>query len=307
MMMKYLWRKYGINPLDQVLKVAQRAGKKRVLICWNRGMGDIALGLYGLNYRIREFLPDAEITYLTRSDLKEGFELLENLNVLADPEWNRHLSFDLDCSLSKLGLKRSDFDVILEKPDPTNWLIRQRAVLIPKLRWDPQWDALCNQFAVDKDKHCVGVHVQTETFYSSFDRNWPLDYWKELFQRITCEKNGQILLFGFSPSPPFDIPGVIDLRGKTGLYDMLSLIKNRCTHLVLPDSGPLAMSYYLNCSFPITVVSLWADPRHGVLKQKVPSPNPLLTHIPLLSLKKRDLRALSVSHVFQTLYGASGT
>jgi hypothetical protein len=301
-MIKHLWRKYGINPLDQTLKLARIQNHKRVLICWNRGMGDIALGLYGLNYRIREFLPDAQITYLTRTDLKEGFELLENVKVFTDSGWRRHLSIDLDASLEKLGLNRSDFDLILEQPDPTNWLIRQRGTLIPRLKWNSQWDSLCEQFPVDRDRPCVGVHVQTETFYSSFDRNWPLDYWKELFELVTREKNGQVLLFGFSPIPPIEIPGVIDLRGKTSLYEMLSLIKNRCSYLVLPDSGPLAMSYYLDAAFPIRIVSIWADPRHGVLKQNVPSPNPHLIHIPLLSPQKRDLRALSVPHVFQTLY-----
>ncbi len=302
-MIKHLWRKYGPNPLDQILNLAQKENKKRVLICWNRGMGDIALGLYGLNYRIREFIPDAEITYLTRTDLKEGFELLENVRVFSDPEWKRHIPINLDQSLSQLKLARSDFDIILDKPDPTNWLIRQRGALIPKLKWDPEWDALCARFSIDKDKHCLGVHVQTETFYSSFDRNWPLDYWKLLFEKVTQEKNGQVLLFGFSQNPPIEIPGVIDLRGQTELYEMLSLIKNRCQYLVLPDSGPLAMTYYLDCDSPVRIVSLWADPRHGVLKQNVPSPNPNLTHIPLLSPKKRDLRALSVDHVFSTLYG----
>ncbi len=304
-MIKHLWRKYGVNPLDQILKAAQKEGKKRILICWNRGMGDIALGLYGLNHQIRRFLPEAEITYITRSDLKEGLELLDQLKVFVDPDWKRHSPFDLDHTLEKLELKRSDFDLILEKPDPTNWLIRQRGRLIPKLKWRLEWDALSDRFPIDKDKHCVGVHLQTETFYSSFDRNWPLDYWKELFELVTGEKKGQVLLFGFSSNPPIKIPGVIDLRGKTRLYDVLSLIKNHCTHLVLPDSGPLAMSYYLDCAFPVRIVSLWADPRHGVLKQNVPSPNPNLTHIPLLSPKKRDLRALSVKHVFQALYSSS--
>lgn len=305
-MIKYLWRKYGINPLDRILKAARREGQEKILVCWNRGMGDIALGLYGLNYRIREFLPKAQITYLTRPDLQEGFDFLEDIRVLVDPDWKRHLPFDLNCSLAKFGLARSDFDLVLDKPDPTNWLIRQRGALTPKLKWDPQWDSFCDRFSINQDRHCVGVHVQTETFYSSFNRNWTLDSWKELFRLITHEKNGQVLLFGFSPQPPFEIPGVVDLRGKTTLHEMLSLIKNRCQFLVLPDSGPLAMSYYLDCTFPIQIVSLWADPRHGVLKQKVASPNPLLTHVPLLSPKKRDLSSLPVSRVFQALYSRSG-
>ena len=304
-MIKHLWRKYGLNPLDQMVKVAKKKGQKRVLICWNRGMGDIALGLYGLNHRIREFLPDAQITYITRTDLAEGFNLLNNIDVKVDPEWKRHVPFSLDRSLEKLDLKRTDFDLVIEKPDPTNWLIRQRGVLTPKLTWRAEWDPLCERFPIDLSKHCVGVHVQTETVYSSFNRNWPLESWKELFLRITGEKNGQVILFGFSPNPQIEIPGVIDLRGKTSLYDVLSLIKNRCQFLVLPDSGPLAMSYYLDCSFPIRIVSIWADERHGVLKHNVPSPNPHLTHIPLLSPSKRDLSSLSVERVFEQLYSVS--
>jgi len=301
-MIKRLWRKYGINPLDRILKGAQRAGGKRFLICWNRGMGDIALGLYGLNHRIRQFIPDAQITYLTRSELEEGFKLLDSIRVCVDPRWKRHVPIDLDQSLEQLGLKRCDFDVILEKPDPTNWLIRQRKVLVPKLKFPPEWDQLCKRFEIDQEKCCIGVHVQTETFYPSYDRNWPLDYWKELFERVHRETSNQVLLFGLIPTPLFEMPGVIDLRGKTTLPDILSLIKNRCRYLVFPDSGPLAMSYYLNTAFPIRIVSLWADPSHGILKQQVCSPNPHLTHIPLVAPKRRDLRSLPVEHVFEALY-----
>lgn len=304
-MIKHLLRKYGPNPLDRILKAARKEGKKRFLLCWNRGMGDIALGLYGLNYRIREFIPDAQISYLTRPDLQEGLALLDALTVYVHPHWKRHVPFDLDQSLADLQLQRSDFDVILEKPDPTNWLVRQRGAVIPKLQWNSEWDKLKDRFPIEKGKHCVGVHVQTETFYTSFDRNWPLAAWKKLFRLITQDKDGQVLLFGFSAHPPIEMPGVVDLRGQTGLYEMLSLIIHHCSYLVLPDSGPLAMSYYLEYPFPIKIVSLWADPRHGVLKQDVPSPNPLLTHIPLLSPKKRDLSALSVERVFEALYSTS--
>ncbi|MBI3237142.1 MAG: hypothetical protein HYZ48_05545, partial [Chlamydiales bacterium] len=214
-MIRQLWRTYVINPFDTLLKRAQKEGCKRILICWNRGMGDIPLGLYGLNYRIREFLPSAEITYLTREDLQEGFELLEDVQVLIDPDWKRYTPFDLDVSLCKLGIKRADFDQILEKPDPTNWLIRQRGKLVPRLKWEEAWDDLSHRFGIDPARACVGVHLQTETFYSSFDRNWPLESWKELFQKITQEKKAQILLFGFKAHPPIEIPHVVDLRGKT--------------------------------------------------------------------------------------------
>ena len=32
------------------------------MLFWNRGLGDIALGLYAIVHRIRESIPDAKIT-----------------------------------------------------------------------------------------------------------------------------------------------------------------------------------------------------------------------------------------------------
>lgn len=81
---------------------------------------------------------------------------------------------------------------------------------------------------------------------------------------------------------------------------MLSLIKNRCRYLVVPDSGVLSITYYIDVPFAIDVVSLWADPRQGVLRQKVASPNPLLRHHPLIANNK-DLRTIPVQTVMDAL------
>ena len=51
--------------------------------------------------------------------------------------------------------------------------------------------------------------------------------------------------------------------------------------LIAPDSGVLTMTYYLDVQTPLDVISLWADPRQGVLKRDVASPNSLLRHRPL--------------------------
>lgn len=297
-----LWRRYGINPLDRLLDVQKKKGARKILIVWNRGMGDVPLGLYGLNQRIRQSIPDAQITYLTRVDLKEGFDLLEGIDVLSHPEWKRYQPVDIDHALTHFGLNRGDFDWVLEKPDPTSWLLKQRGVLIPRLQWDPQWNESADKFVIGDDKPCLGVHIQTETFYTSFDRNWPLSHWTALFQAVV-QQGYRVLLFGFRPDPIIEMADVIDLRGKTTLREMLALIRRHCTRLVLPDSGPLAMNYYLDVSYPIRIVSLWADPRHGVLKQAAPSPNPQLEHIPLLSPKLRDLSALPVEWVLGALNG----
>jgi ADP-heptose:LPS heptosyltransferase len=270
------------NPLDTQLKACARRGAKTVLITWNRGLGDIPLGLYALTVRIREFLPEAEITFLTRSDLKPGFDLLEGVQVRACPQWKRGTPFDLGSTLLELGLERSSFDLVLENPDPTRWLRWQLGSLVPKLKWNPEWDLLWKRFGLEEGTY-VGVHVQTETIYA-YEKNWPVERWQELFERLTQEKNLRVLLFGFGKAPAFSLENVIDLRGETDLFEMLSIIKNRCSFLVVPDSGVLSITYYLDVSFPIKIVSLWEDPRQGVLKQNVASPNPQLVHVPLLNM-----------------------
>ncbi len=299
-MLKKLWRRFGPNPLDQMLKEACKSGKKRWLICWNRGLGDIPLGLYALTYRIRQFIPDAQITFVTRSDLGDGFQLLDGIATIVDPTWKRGSLFDLDATLQRAHVDRSHFDVILEKPDPTRWLMWQLGKLTPRLIWREAWDPLCNQFSFKPEKKYVGVHVQTETQYA-YEKNWPEAYWRELFTRATQEHNVEFVLFGFAPTPSFAAEGILDLRGKTSLFEMLSIIKNKCHYLLVPDSGILSIAYYLDIAFPMKAVSLWADPHQGILKQRVASPNPLFQHCPLRA-KGEDLRTLSVDKVMQELF-----
>ena len=247
-----LWRKYGINPFDSLLRRAARSAQTRFLICWNRGLGDIPLGLYALSHRIREYIPEAQITFVTRSDLLDGFKLLEGVTAVVDPEWKRGIPFDLDKTLLNTGLHRTDFDVIIEKPDPTRWLRWQLGKLVPRLHWQSEWDALAQRFSLDPNKKYVGVHVQTETNYA-YEKNWPLEYWEKCLKKIYSEHQALIILFGFAPHPPFEAEGIVDLRGKTSLFEMISIIKNHCNYLLVPDSGVLSIAYYLNTSFPIDI------------------------------------------------------
>lgn len=299
-LIKQLWRTYGSNPFDTLLKHAQKNGQQKFLICWNRGLGDIPLGLYALTHRIRQYIPTAEITFATRTDLAEGFKMLRGVSTLVDPEWKRGVPFDLERTLAKANLSSSSFDVILAQPDPTRWLMWQLGKLTPKLAWNPEWDALCERFDLDPAKPYVGVHVQTETNYT-YEKNWPASYWTEFFQRAVAERDVGILLFGFAPTPVFEGEGIVDLRGKTSLFEMLSIIKNRCRYLLVPDSGVLSITYYIDASFPLDVVSLWADPRQGILKQNVASPNPLLRHVPLIA-RDKDLRTVAVDKAMRALF-----
>lgn len=284
-MLKKLWRKWGPNPLDQILRKAVKVDCRKIVIPWNRGMGDIALGLYAIVHRIRTFIPNAEITFVTRPDLEEPFRLLRGVHVVIDP-------------LMKRGSKESGIlpssDLVIHNADPSHWVAWQRGVLVPKMEWEEQWDELCTRFNLPKE--CVGAHVNCETNYY-FERNWPAHKWQELFATL----KQPIVLFGLKKEPVFTHPHLFDLRGETSPLEILSIIKNRCSALIAPDSGVLGLTYFLNVSFPLKVVSLWADPHHGILKQGVPSPNLLLNHQPVISSDRKNASLISVEEVRRAL------
>ncbi len=287
-MLKKLWKKIAPNPLDRQLKKAAQYGCKSVLIPWNRGLGDIALGLYAIVRRVREYLPDAKVTFLTRPDLEDGFKLLKDVDVIVAPEWSRGEPVPL--AFNNLP----SFDLVIPNADPSYWVAWQRGKLIPKMEWNKEWDSLCNRFNLPPN--CVAAHVHCETNYY-FERNWTFDKWQELFDSL----EGPIVLLGLKKDPVFKHPHLIDLRGETSLFEILAILKNKCRCLVAPDSGILGMTYFLNTPFHLRIVSLWADPNHGILKQNVPSPNPLLEHIPIISPNRKDAALISVSQVFKAV------
>ena len=293
-MIRSLVRKLRGNELDRILERASRGGARRFLVFWNRGLGDIALGLYALFARIREAVPAAEITVLTRRDLAEAFVLFDVQRVIVDPELERGDRDGYAHAVARLGVKAAEFDVVLERPDPTNWLAGQLGTVVPRLAWRPEHDALASRLPLDDGRAYVGAHVSAETarFYG-YVKDWPAASWQSLFVGLAGEC---CVLFGHSPAPPLEGEGIVDLRGQTTLLEMLAIVKNRCRVLVAPDSGVLTMAYYLDCAFPLTVISLWSDPRQGVLKQGVASPNPLLRHVPLIG-EGEDVRRIPVAEV----------
>lgn len=296
--LKKIWRKWAPNPFESILKSAVEKSEKRFLIAWNRGLGDVALGLYALTYRIREVIPDAEITFLTRADLKEGFSLLEGVNILASPTWKRGVAYDVSKTLTELNRDPAEFDCIISAPDPTYWVRWQLGTLTPKLRWKEEWDCLWKSFPLHEEALYIALQPQTETGSQyGYEKNWPSSHWQELIQQLSLKKEVKIILFGQqSGNMDFLNDRVIDLRGRTSLLEMLSIIKNRCQKLIVPDSGILSLSYFLDVEFPLEITSLWADPNQGVLKQSVASPNPALKHQALVA-REGDLRNLNVKQV----------
>ena len=119
-MFRTLARIFLPNKFDWMLKRTARKGGKKILLGWNRGLGDIALGLYAMVQRIRELVPGAEITFITRENLRDGFSMLEGVKTIIAPDWKRGSPAKIDESLKK------QFDRVVDKPSPTDWVRWQR-------------------------------------------------------------------------------------------------------------------------------------------------------------------------------------
>ena len=289
-------RRFLPNPFEKMLKACAKKKGKRILLGWNRGLGDIALGIYPMVKKIKEIIPHAEVSILTRPDLKDGFSLLPELNVLIDPDLSRGQKINPSLSLTKLKEDPHQFDLIISSPSPTDWMGSSRGKVVPKLEWKEE--CLWEKFGLSNSEKYIGVQAVVETSYGKW-RNWPKEHYDLLFARLDA-LNQKVLLLGGDEKTEFSGKNLIDLRGKTTLFDLLSIIRHKCSHLLLPDSGILSMAYYLNQNFPIHVISLWADPNHGILKQGVFSPNQELTHTPLIG-ESKDLSSVSVDQVMNAL------
>lgn len=294
-MLKKLVRLLAPNPLDSLLKT--KGPKKHFLLFWNRGLGDIALGLYAIVYRIREKYPEAKVTFLIRKDLEQGFSLFKGVSTIIASGWKRGERYSKELEMKKQNLDSRDYDVIIDWPDPSYWVKWQRGKLIPKLYWKKEFYKDPSLLGL-KDEKYIAVQPLCETNYGLW-RNFPQESFQKLFEKLE-EKGEKILLLGKEPVPVFKGKNIIDLRGKTDLYELLSIMQKRVKVLIVPDSGILSMTYYLNRDFPIKIISLWADPNHGILKQNVQSPNKSLFHIPLVA-KDKNLSKLSIETITQHL------
>lgn len=288
------------NEFDKLLEDAAQDNAKKFLIVWNRGLGDIPLGLYALIVRVRTFIPDAAITFITRKELGPAFALLEYTKAITVPWWERGKQISIGKTIKELNLPGT-YDILIKNVNPTKWLSWQTGKITPKLRWDNEHDNLWRRFSLDPGLFYIGAHINTETeqFYG-YRKDWPVENWKMLFDRLCERPDIRLILFGLKKTDGFNHPSILDLREETGLLEMLSIIKNRCRIVIAPDGGILSLAYYLDVQFPITIVSLWSDPNQGVLKQAVASPNKSLKHVPLIG-RDNDISAIRVEDVLNAI------
>jgi hypothetical protein len=300
-------RAFG-TAFDHALARSRHAPRNRFLFYWNRGMGDVALCLVPLFARIRREAPDARIAVITRDELKAAFELTDVDDVHVLPGLQRETRIDLADACAALGLDLGDFGTIFDYPDPNRWLEGRRHEFPPTLSWNPEWDAHAERLLpTPGNLTVIGAHVHSETAgYYGYVKDWPAAAWQALIARFAEAERVHWVLFGRTPEPPYDGANISDLRGRTDFAELLSIIKNRCRLLIAPDSGVLTMVYYLDVAFPLDVISLWSDPRQGILRQGCSSPNPLLRHIPLYGARA-DIRNLSVAAVESAVRAALGS
>jgi ADP-heptose:LPS heptosyltransferase len=296
-------RMFG-TAFDRALEGTPSSGTA-FLFFWNRGMGDIALGLVPLFARIRRERPGSRIVVITRAELAAPFAMTDADEVRVLDGLEREARVDIGRACSRLGLARGDFDVVFDYPEPNRWLAGRRTEHPPRLAWKSAWDTLADAVMPPGDARIViGAHVHSETAaYYGYGKDWPAERWRELMARLSERKDVRWLLFGRRAMPGYETTGALDLRGRTDFPTLMSVIRKRCRVLVAPDSGILTMAYYLDQPFDLEVVSLWSDPRQGVLLQGCASPNPRLHHAPLVA-PGEELANLDVDAVEAALRGA---
>jgi len=298
-MLKKILKKIRSNPLDGMLKKLMKQGKNNILIEWNRGLGDIPLGLFAVVKRVKQFIPDAKITFVTRKDLKDGFLMLENVNVVVCPFWERNKEHDLLDSIKKIGLIPNDYDLIIEKPDPTYWVKWQLGKITPTLRWNFENDNLYKKFSIDLSKKVIAIQPDIGSSYNLW-RTLSITKWQQLISKIEKQESVQVVLIG-SKETKLELKNTLDLRGKTTLFELLSILKSACDTALLLDGGILSLIYYLNTTFNLKIISLWGDPRQGIIKQSVSSPNPCLIHDPIIG-EFKNVDSLSIDQIYKKLF-----
>lgn len=283
-------RKLSKNPFEK--KINSLKQNARILFFWNRGLGDIPLELFILKKKLLEKCPNASLEVVTRKDLAEGFLLLGQIKVHTSPLLIRHQKENHSAILEALNLDPKNYDLILKELDPAYWFKKERGTYIPKLQWS---QTLPPVFLEKNTKPLAFLHLNSETTYG-FEKNLNDPFWEKIIHALKEKGYTTVALGGKirKESPQCSI----DLRGKTTLKELVSLILHHPGVFIGPDSGILNILYYLDIKHPLYLISYWANTDVGILRQKVDSPNPYLVHHPIIA-PNLDLSKLSAEDILQ--------
>ncbi len=290
------------TPFDRALKAAQTGGAREFVFGWNRGLGDVALGLVPLFARIRAAIPGSRIVVFARADLEDALRMAGVDEIVVVPGLVRGDRIDPRRCAARTGRRLSATAVVFADPDPTRWLDGRRQEFPPELAWSDAWGRSADRLiAAEPSRITIGAHVHSETAqHYGYVKDWPAASWGAVFDALAADDGVRFVLFGNEATPLFEQPNVVDLRGRTGFLELIAVVRRRCRILIAPDSGILTTAYYLAQDFPLDIVSLWSDPRQGILKQGCPSPNPRLVHVPLVGAGE-DVRNIEATEVRRVL------
>ena len=218
---------------------------------------------------------------------------MPSVKTIIEPRLIRGKPYDI-----KKFVDETNYDVVINWPDPTFWCRDLLGKITPRLQWNSDWNGAWKRLDLDPNLRYIVIQPSAHTTHGPW-RSWTPENYNKLI--AACTKWGQqVVLVGSKKEAETPIQGGIDLRGKTTIAELFSLIKERSFLAILPDSGILSILYYIEDAFPLQVISLWSKPLQGVLKQGVFSPNPLLSHLPLIGGYK-DVSSISLDQVLDAV------
>ena len=256
----------------------ERAGRRDFVFAWNRGLGDIALGLVPLFARIRA--QDPRQPHRGRHARRSGGGVRARRRG-RDPRRARHWSARSPVDPSRRPMRRRASRCPLGdrvRRSRSDALARRAAAGVSAFACagDAEWNALA-------DDRCAAEPRRHRDRRARELGDRAVLWLREGLARrrvagavraVSASRNVRWLLFG-------NVRATTSSRRRTSSTcagrrrssSCSPSIRNRCRILVAPDSGVLTAAYYLADDFPLDVISLWSDPRQGILKQGCPSPN----------------------------------
>lgn len=244
---------------------------KKILIVRNDRFGEFLLNIPAIR-ALREKYPQGKITLAVNSLVRELAEAVEDVDQVVI--WDE----------IKGGLKKYKFDisVVLNPTKEAHWAVFWAGIPV-RVGYDRKWGFLLtrkikdtkdqgNRHEVDCNLELVGLLgastldraprikvngqlfreligkkiVAVHFFTSDPVKQWPVERFMFLAQRIAKELNVKVVLVGSDKSwqlPPWLTSSleIVDLINKTSLVELAALLK-RCHLLVSCDSGPMHLA-----------------------------------------------------------------
>ena len=104
---------------DRALERGQRDPRGGYLFFWNRGLGDVVLALEPLFAIVREKVPGARITVVTRAELEEAFRMTDADEVRVLPGLARGAQANVAELTAPFGFTADQFCAVFAETNPT--------------------------------------------------------------------------------------------------------------------------------------------------------------------------------------------